>query len=514
MPENDPSEAPLTRSQRGVLLGAAAVASACGLSSELLLGDLASYLGGDRTLAYGMAVGIFLAAMGLGAYLSRFVAVTDARESLLRAFVAVELAIAPLSALLPMGLFALFAIEGPLWLGLILATLCLGVLAGMEIPLLTRVLEREEGARDALSSVLALDYLGALVGSLAFPIVLLPLLGLLPAAAAIAVFPAAMTIVLGTAFPSLQPWRVWGAIAVVGLLAWAPLALVAGDRMENVQYGAPIVTRVQSPYQRIVLTRQGSDLRLFLDGDLQLSTVDEYRYHEALIHPALAAHGHPRRVLLLGAGDGMALREVLKWPEVERVVLIDLDGAVVNLARTHPFLRRVNGDAFADPRVEVRVADAFAAVPHLTETFDAIVADFPDPDRDDLAKLYALGFYRRLLPHLAPDGVFVTQASSPFFAPKVMACIAATLRAAGLRAYPYAIDVPSFGPWGFVLATQQAIDPATFSLPVPTRFLSRSRLVALFDLPPDLEVSEAVDINRLDRPVLVRYQADPRWTAY
>jgi spermidine synthase len=252
------------------------------------------------------------------------------------------------------------------------------------------------------------------------------------------------------------------------------------------------------------------------------SSLDEYRYHEALVHPALSAqlaqepdaiHSAKRQVLLLGAGDGMALREILKWPDVDRVVLIDLDQAVVNLARHHPFLVHENAAAYADPRVEVRQGDAFVMASQLETEFDVIIADFPDPDRDSIAKLYAQGFYQRLLAHLSPDGVLVTQASSPFFAPRAFACIATTLASLDLSVYPYVIDVPSFGPWGFVLAARSPIHPEQLSLPIATRFLTPSLLPNLFQLPGDIAL-ENVEINRLSHPVLVRYQEDWRWGMY
>lgn len=502
--------------QRRLLLAAAALSSSCGLAIELLLGTLASYLVGNQALAYGVAVGGFLAAMGIGAYLSRFIdsAPTAATQShLLTAFAQVELWIAPLSALLPLALFALFVLDGPLWIGLSLVTLLLGTLAGLEVPLLTRLLEQDEGVRDALSGVLALDYLGALAGSLALPVLLLPAFGLFPSAALIGALPALMVFFLGQAFRPLRGWRRWGLGLGCLLVALAPLTVPLGDRLENTLYNAPVISRIQSPYQRIVLTRQGKDLRLFLNGDLQFSTLDEYRYHEALVHPALSASDNPRRVLLLGAGDGLALREVLKWPQVERVLLLDLDPAVVELARHQPFLRQANAYAYADSRVEVRQADAFLAAPALPEQFDVIIADFPDPDQTLLAKLYSQGFYRRLSSRLAPAGVFVTQASSPFFAPRAFACIAATLESVGFSTHPYTVDVPSFGPWGFVLALRRPFNPADLALPVSTRFLTQPLLRHLFELPGDIELGN-VAVNRLADPVLVKYQMDPRWAGY
>jgi spermidine synthase len=560
------------RQQKYVLLAAAAVSSTCGLATELLLGTLSSYLVGNQALSYGVSVGVFLAAMGIGAYLSGFIGddqvddqeinsldfnvdadadlnsitkpidrfdiatpelgsglenVADrsldrtskgnkqTRSQLLKAFILIELALAPLCALLPLVLFGLFVADAPVWLGLVLVALLLGTLAGLEVPLITRLLEQDEGVKDSLSKVLALDYFGALIGSLLFPLVLLPWIGMFPAAAVIGALPALIVAAVGLFFPSLRNWGKVGLAVAIALCIFAPFTVLIGDRLENSMYEAPIAARLQSPYQRIVLTRKSQDVRLFLDGDLQFSAIDEYRYHEALVHPAMSASRNPKSVLLLGAGDGMALREILKWQSVDRVVLIELDQAVVNLAQRHPFLTRLNHDSFADPRVEVIFADAFVTAPKLAATFDVIIADFPDPDQEILAKLYSAGFYRRLLPKLSPNGVFVTQASSPFFAPKVMSCIATTLESIGLTAQPYSIDVPSFGPWGFVLASRQAIAPTGLKLAIAPqlKFLTEPMLPSLFNLPGDLR-SAPVEVNKLSRPVIVQYEADARWVSY
>lgn len=511
----------LNRKQFWLLLATAAVSSSCGLAAELLLGTLASYLVGNQALAYGVAVGGFLAAMGIGSYLSQFIFSQGDRNQqqhyLLTSFLKVELLIAPLTALLPLGLFALFVAGGPVWIGLGISTLLLGMLAGMEVPLLTRLVELDQDLRNAIAQVLAWDYVGALIGALAFPALLLPTVGLFPAAALIGALPAAMVFILGHHFPGMKSWRRWGGLLGLGLCAFSLFALPLGNRLEDNLYGAPIMLRAQSPYQRIVLTRQAQDVRLFLDGDLQLSTWDEYRYHEALIHPAMSANAHRQRILLLGAGDGMALREILKWPEVEQVLVIELDPSVVNLAQHYPALVAANGDAFSDPRVQVIHGDAFKLVAQFSETsddkFDVIVADFPDPDQAVVAKLYSKGFYQQIQQQLAEGGVFVTQASSPFFAPKVFACITETLKTAKLTTAPYTVSVPSFGPWGFVMASHGGIDTASLELPVSTQFLTPSLMHNLFTLPKDIQAG-AVKINRLANPIIVKYQADPRWAWY
>lgn len=498
--------------QRNLLLLAAAISSASGLASELLLGTLASYLVGNEALSYGIALGGFLAAMGVGSYLSRFIG--NKEDTLLTAFMTVELLIAPLNGILPLGLFLLFMIGGEIWLGLAFVTLILGTLAGLEIPLLTRMVEAEEGVKEALAGVLAMDYFGALVGSLAFPVILLPVVGMFPAAAILGIFPAVMVFLIARSFPQLRQWRILGLATALILAVFAVMVVPLTQRLENNLYGAPIIQQTQSAYQRLVLTRRGNDVRLFLDGDLQFSTTDEYRYHETLVHPALTAVSNPKTVLLLGAGDGLALREVLKWDSVERVTLIELDPKVVEWAKTYPALVQANQDAYNDSRVEVRYGDAFQLIAKIESQYDVIIADFPDPDRNVLAKLYSLGFYRQLQAHLSPNGVFVTQGSSPFFAPKAFSCIATTLKATNFNVYPYTVNIPSFGPWGFVLATKTPFHPENSHFPpVETRFLSPALFSGLFILPKDMTL-QAVEVNTLAHPVIVKYERDRRWVLY
>nr|WP_254217045.1 polyamine aminopropyltransferase [Synechococcus sp. CCY 9618] len=504
----------MTGLQVRVLLAAAALSSAVSLVLELMLATQASYLLGDHALATGVVVGTFLAAMGLGAWVSQFLAGgDDPGLVLLRLFLAVELALAPLCLLAPLALFALFRQGGPVWLGLVVFTVLVGALGGMEVPLLTRLLESRQQLRVALARVLALDYLGALVGSLLFPLVLLPWLGLLPTAGLLALVPLASSAAIAAVFPVGRRWR-WSVAAALPVIAVAGWGLVPlGDRIEDGLYDDPVVSRIQSRHQRIVLTRRRDDLRLFLDGQLQFSSLDEYRYHEALVHPAMAIQGHPARVLLLGAGDGLALREVLRWPGVGQVDVVELDPVMLRLAREQPFLRRLNGASLEDRRVRLLVGDAFEQVRQLRGTYDVIIADFPDPATAPLARLYSVTFYGRLLRRLAPDGIFVTQASTPFFSPRVLASIQATLAELDLQTRPYGVDVPSFGPWGFVLAYRRGIRPGPAVLPFQGRWIDQGQLDRLFPLSRDLTLppGERVLPNRLQRPVLADYQRRGRW---
>jgi spermidine synthase len=265
-----------------------------------------------------------------------------------------------------------------------------------------------------------------------------------------------------------------------------------------------VVLSRTTPYQRIVLTAWKDDLRLFLNSHLQFSSKDEYRYHEALVHPGLSAQPDARRVLVLGGGDGLAVREILKHAGIERVTLVDLDPEMTRLFSTHPELRRLNHDSLLDPRVHVVNADAFVwlQVP-ADDLYDFAVVDFPDPSSYSIGKLYTTAFYAALRRHVVPDGRFVVQSTSPLFARKSFWCIAQTIEASGLIAAPYHVYVPAFGEWGFVIGTPTAFVPPQ-SLPADLRFLTVAGLPGLFSFPPDMQ-RVPVEANRLNTQALVRY---------
>jgi len=267
-------------------------------------------------------------------------------------------------------------------------------------------------------------------------------------------------------------------------------------------YGDHIVYSESSAYQRVIVTASQAGVRLFLNGNLQFHSRDEYRYHEALVHPALAAQGAPRKVLVLGGGDGMAVREVLKHPSVEQVVLVELDPHIVALFRDHEVLQRLNDGALRSPKLRIVQADAFTWLDaNDGEMFDAIVIDFPDPTNFSLGKLYTTTFYERIDRHLAAGGFAVAQTTSPLLARRSFWTVVATVEATGLNATPYHAHVPSFGEWGFVLMGRRPWTPPR-ALPAHLRFLTVDGLPALLQFPPDMARVSAQP-NRLSNQVLV-----------
>ncbi|CAN7614680.1 polyamine aminopropyltransferase [Rhizobacter sp. LjRoot28] len=488
------------------LLVSVFVVAACGLVYELAAGALASYLLGDSILQFSTVIGAYLFAMGIGSYLSRFF-----DRQLVAHFLRIELLVGLVGGLMPAALFSLqTAAPSSFRMALYGLVLLVGMLVGLEIPLVMRILKRHFRERyalkDLVSQVLTFDYLGALAVSVAFPLLLVPSLGLVRTGALFGLMNAAVAVwalwLFRGELRGLR-WHVAWCAAVVAALC----AVMAGaDRIstwaEDRFYADRIVYSESSRYQRVVVTSSKAGVRLFLNGNLQFHSRDEYRYHEALVHPAMAAHGAPRSVLVLGGGDGMAVREVLRYPSVERVTLVELDPHMTRLFAEQPLLRRLNGDALRSPRLTVVNQDAFAWLEQNPGAFDVIVVDFPDPTNFSIGKLYTTSFYTLIDQHLAASGYAVVQTTSPLIARKSYWTVAQTIETAGLSTTPYHAHVPSFGEWGFIMASRRPWRTPE-RLPDGLRFLTLEGLPALFQFPPDMARVPA-EANRLSNQVLVQ----------
>ncbi len=500
-------DAPAIRPAEVALLASVFIVAACGLVYELAAGTLASYLLGDSILQFSTVIGTYLFAMGVGSWLSRYL-----ERQLVAQFLRIELLVGLIGGLMPAALFALQSLATPSFrLALYALVLAVGILVGLEIPLVMRILKRHAGRaahgglKTLVSQVLTFDYLGALAVSIAFPLLFVPQLGLIRTGAFFGLMNAGVAV-----------WALWLFRAELrGVAAHATAALFTIVALVAAFFGADAVTTwaedrfyadhviysETSAYQRIVVTASTAGVRLFLNGNLQFHSRDEYRYHEALVHPALAAQGSPRRVLVLGGGDGMAAREILRYPSVERVTLVELDPHMTQLFSTAPLLRGLNGDSLRSPKVQVVNADAFAWLEQHDELFDAIVVDFPDPTNFSIGKLYTRTFYELVDHHLSASGYAVVQTTSPLIARKSFWTVVTTIEAAGLTATPYHAHVPSFGEWGFIVAGRRPFRLPQ-ALPPSLRFLTVAGLPALFDFPPDM-ARVPTEVNRLSNQILV-----------
>lgn len=499
--------------QMATLLFSVFIIAVCGLVYELIVGTLSSYLMGSSVTHFSITIGLFLSAMGLGAWLSRFV-----KDRELHWFVLVEIITGLVGGVSALLLFSIFALTPYFYPAMVLLIGVIGACIGMEIPLLTRLANGTSGLRLALANVFAFDYLGALIGSVAFPLLLLPLLGILNTAFVIGLVNLLVAGAILWAFRAhLRHWTLLVTLTAIGFIG-LNLGLVSSSHLENALqnrlYRDPVVLRRHTRYQQIVMTAKGEDIRLFINGNLQFSLRDEYRYHEALVHPAMSLAPHRQRVLILGGGDGLALREILKYPDVQEVVLVDIDPAMTELARSHLALRRANAESMRDPRLHVVNADAFTYLGQGDDLFQVIIADLPDPNDEALSKLYSRSSYRLMRRRLAGDGILVTQATSPFFGRRAFWTIAATIAAEDLQTLPYHTYVPSFGDWGFVLASPRPIAPETYAPRVPVRFFTPAAfgVARVFDSDTDANVDDVRPSTLNDPVVLHHYQeAERAW---
>ena len=484
------------------------VVATCGLIYELIAGTLASYVLGDSVTQFSFIIGTYLSALGVGAWLSRFVT-----NRVARCFIEVELGVALLGGVSAPLLFLGFA--NLQWFSLVLygVVFLIGVLVGLELPLLMRILKSHVEFDDLVSRVLTFDYIGAVVASLLFPILLVPHLGLVRTSLLFGMLNAGVglwgTYLLAPVLKKSTAGLRGRAVLVIGLLA---TGFIKADTLtklaEEELFQHEIVYAKTSRYQRIVITKGNNGFRLFLNGNLQFHSSDEYRYHEALVHPALLSTTNPKRVLVLGGGDGLGVREILKHRSVQSITLVDLDPAMTGLSREYKPLRDLNGDALSDRRVTVINRDAMLWLEETdAEPFDACIIDFPDPNTFSLGKLYTRRFYRLLRSRLSADAAVAIQCTSPLIARKSFWCVVRTLEASGFRVKPYHIALASFGVWGYALAKPN-VEPSPRSIPdelqTHLRYLSDATMTNLFHFPPDIGPVE-VEINRLNNQRLVRY---------
>ena len=505
----------------------------CGIISELSMFNLAEALLGGTNANLTYTIGIMMFAMGMG---SAFTAHRWIGEAGVELFIAVEAALSLLTMTSVAAIFllaGLFPGSGAIWIWT--TSPLIGLLIGLEIPIVLRINE-VLGLRLRLNAplVIAPDYFGSLAAFVLFTFLLLPAIGLARVAWLGGVLNLAVAALVAFMFRDYLR-RPMATLAL--FLVLTPLAVLLGLSMpkvmayaEQLHYRDGILAARETPYQRVVITdrerpgrgpvgtaggrlpliaergpyalrkaRTGpsahcpTDVRLFINGGLQFSTCDEHRYHEMLVHPALAlaadsrravASG-PLRALVLGGGDGMAVRELLKY-EGLKVRLVELDEMVIELFRDDPRFAPLNGGVLADPRVEVTVGDAFRFLRETGERYGLIVMDFPDPHRTATARLYSVQFFRFAARALAPGGILVTQSMSPLYQPRAFLTVRKTMEAAGFRVLSLQVPMLTFEHWGFQVGSLTLPEAEMrkrlekFNTAAPTRFLNREAVQAAF----------------------------------
>lgn len=444
--------------------------------------------------------------MGIGAWFARHI-----HHSLIAVFVLVELGIGIVGGVSALLLYATYVWSEAYYPVMLLVIAAISTLVGLEIPLLTRIIEQTEGLQKGISEVLTFDYLGALIASLLFPFVLLPWFGHLLAATATGLLNLAVALLIAWQFRKhLGQWKtILGITAVAGCTLLAALLVFINPLqhlLEQGLYQDTVIHSEQSTYQKIVVTQWGDDTRLYLNGSLQFSSVDEHRYHEVITHTPAAFARQRQTALVIGGGDALAVRELLKYDTIQNVTLVDIDPAITRLVKELPVLSQQSEDALLDNRVAVVNEDAWRWLESAGDLFDIIVIDLPDPSSEDTARLYTVAFYHRIARRLAVGGVMMTQATSPWFAPQAYWSIGATLAEVFNAVKPAHAYVPSFGPWGFFMAANHPLEMPLHEIH-NGRFISTTVLPGIFTLPGDMQQLE-VDVNTVGELPLLRYYSE------
>jgi spermidine synthase len=489
-----------------VLVLSVFVVASCGLAYELIAGALSSYLLGDSVLQFSSIIGCYLFAMGVGAHFSKYIHEDDVLDR----FVDIEILIALIGGVSATLLFFAFSwLATPFRSVLYAVVFLIGMMVGMEVPLVMRALNQRHGEfKEIVSKVLTFDYLGALAVSLLFPLLFAPKLGLARTAFLFGICNALVALWMTKLFQDKLKNAKLQALKAVLVLCLLMVGFGFSDRMtqwtEKRLFGDEIVHAETSQYQRLVVTRYKEDIRLHINGNLQFSSKDEHRYHEALVHPALQTLPAATRILVLGGGDGLAVREILKYPHIKEIVLVDLDPSMTELFKKSSILTKLNDNALNHSKVKIVNEDAFRWLENNRDFFDAAIVDFPDPSNYALGKLYSVPFYRLLSRHIVERGLMVIQSTSPYFAPNAFWSINATLHETGMQTWPYHAYVPSFGEWGFIIASKSAVYQKPERYDVATKFLDASTTTEMFQFPKDMAQRE-VEPNYLNNQRLVRY---------
>ena len=458
----------LTRKQVGVLLGSILIVALCGIVYELIIGTVSSYLLGNSVYQFSLTIGFFMFAMGLGSLISKYFS-----EDYVRNFIFIEVAIALVGGVCSIVLFMVFpnarALYELVMYGLILL---IGALVGMEIPILTTLLSERARVKESIANVMSLDYLGALIGSVAFPLLLLPSLGLVQSSFAIGlinILVATLNVVVFRHY--LRRYRLMLALCIgIGVLLCTCIffgSLITRYAEQHLYFDQVIYSE-QTKYQKLVMTRSATtrEQRLYIDGHIQFSSKDEYRYHEYLVHPVLSIPGPRENVLILGGGDGLAAREVLKYDDIKQIHLVDIDDEMLRIAQELPVLRRLNKSSMAAPRLTTYAEDAFSFINKPGVMYDRVIIDMPDPHNEAINKLYSREFYTMIERRMAPGAVLVTQSSSPFFTRNVYWSIESTLASVFENTSSYKTALPSFGVWGFHMARSNADFPGAIDFDI------------------------------------------------
>ena len=495
-----------------------------GIVAEYILSTLATYFLGDSVFQWTMIVSIMLFSMGLGSRISK-----EIRNNLLERFIFIEFTLSLLVAFVSVITYTASAFYG--YVGFVIYTMSvvIGLLIGMEIPIVVRLNNAFEELRINVSSVLEKDYYGSLLGGMFFAFIGLPYLGLTYTPFILGsinfIVACGLFFMLRSSLDRKLEWRLNAATAgvlilLVGGVFFAERIIRYGEQS---RYKDRVVYEEQTRYQKITITRSEEGQWLFLNGNQQLSSIDEVMYHEPLVHPVMRLSKAPGNVLVMGGGDGGAAREILKYDQVKKITVVDLDPAMTRLGQTHPWLVAMNDNAMNHEKVSIINQDGFNFLEDDRAFYDVIIIDLPDPRTVELGRLYSFEFYKLCFRRLRPHGLIITQAGSPYYAARAFNCIRKTMQAAGFATAPLHNQVVTLGEWGWVLGAktndEEVLKTALQALNfdgITTQWINHEAMTLITSFGKKVFPGDAdrVEINKIHNPVLYKYYLDGKWDLY
>lgn len=503
------SNSDINNKQAGVLLFSILIVALCGIVYELIIGTVSSYLLGNSVYQFSLTIGFFMFAMGVGSLISKYF-----DDQFVRNFIFVEIAIALVGGVCSILLFIAFPMARALYeLVMYSLILIIGALVGMEIPILTSLLAQKRNLKESIANVMSLDYVGALIGSVSFPLLLLPSLGLVQSSFAIGlinILVATINVIVFRRYLKHYHAMLFACLGILIMLTgFVFYGTVLTRFAEKHLYFDQVIYSTQTPYQKLVVTRSTTtrEQRLYIDGHIQFSSRDEYRYHEYLVHPLMSIPGERQNVLILGGGDGLAAREVLKYGDVDLIHLVDIDPEMLRIAEELPILRRLNQRSLESEKLTTFAQDAFSFINQPGIAYDRVIIDMPDPHNEAINKLYSREFYTMIKRRMSPDGILVTQSSSPFFTTRVFWCIEQTLNVVFDKTLSYKTALPSFGIWGFNMARNEGHFPEVIDFDIPTRAITRESMLAARVFDKDIAQRETL-VNSIMEPKLYQLYLD------
>jgi spermidine synthase len=494
-----------------------------GVVAEYILSTLAQYFLGNSIVHWVMIISLMLFSMGLGSRITK-----NFETNLLKRFLLTEFALSVIVSFAALLVYTASAYTQALGILIYFLAICIGLLIGMEIPLVIRINDDYEKLRFNISNILENDYYGSLLGGVFFAFVGLPIFGLIYTPFILGFVNFSVSIVV-----LIFLWNLLKSgdrkilVSLAGLIALLlSVGLFFTDPIirygEQQKYSDKVVYAEQSKYQRIVITQWKNDYWLYLNGNEQLCTRDEIMYHEPLVHPAMSLHPNPTNILVLGGGDGCAVREILKYPSVKKITLVDLDPVMTHLGQVNPILVRQNQNSLNNEKVEVLNEDGYKYMQSTDDYYDVIFVDLPDPRTVELGRLYSHEFYKTCYRHLRPGGEIVTQAGSPYFATQAFTCILETMKSAGFEVVPMHNQVITLGEWGWSLGVKKSpkgnikeqLQQLDFQ--VPTKWINTEAMSLITSFGKDFYPWEkdSVAVNRILDPVLYKYYLKGNWDLY